>query len=407
LAVDIDPRNGGNESLAELERQHGALATPATVSTGGGGQHRLFRHPGGHIPHELAPGIDLKSDGGYIVAAPSLHKSGRRYRWESASIPKVAELPDLPVWALEALSRKPDLRQAPPRTKKPSANVAGTRDRTCRHWWMINELSHYGIRKVRYYSSLSELTAKLQADSRKIESWLRSPKGPLPDDEIVKLVKQSATFVWKHRFDEKRNRFAMKLAPRVWIESRHEYLSDVRHRQQQGGRYAAEQRTLKTRAKIERAVEELLVEGSRVTAVTIAERTKLGRATVYRHSDMWQRSFPERRSAPASEPAIDAAEKHDSYLVQASAACDEVLASLPAMRLASAVVQPDSLCSAGARDLDNPDPVIRAGLTSSPRAEPARYRETTRRIHRRAGFSASIPCNASKRREQRAPPMAR
>lgn len=59
---------------------------PGTVQalTGGGGLHLLYAHPGVPLKscaHSLGPGLDIKADGGQIVAPPSLHPSGRRYRW--------------------------------------------------------------------------------------------------------------------------------------------------------------------------------------------------------------------------------------------------------------------------------------------------------------------------------------
>ena len=66
--VDIDPRNGG-----QLDR---ALMTPtATVATGGGGWHLYYRHPGHPLPPALPgrAGVDVKADGGYVVAPPSVH----------------------------------------------------------------------------------------------------------------------------------------------------------------------------------------------------------------------------------------------------------------------------------------------------------------------------------------------
>jgi Bifunctional DNA primase/polymerase, N-terminal len=44
----------------------------------------LFRYVGGRVPKELAKGVDLKGDGGYLVAAPSLHASGRHYAFDEA-----------------------------------------------------------------------------------------------------------------------------------------------------------------------------------------------------------------------------------------------------------------------------------------------------------------------------------
>ena len=47
VALDIDPRHGGDESLAQWEVLNGTLPFTKTTLTGGGGRHLLFRHPPG------------------------------------------------------------------------------------------------------------------------------------------------------------------------------------------------------------------------------------------------------------------------------------------------------------------------------------------------------------------------
>jgi hypothetical protein len=85
--VDIDPRNGGQVDPA--------LMTPtAAVATGGGGWHLYYRHPGGPLLAALPgrAGVDIKTDGGYVVAPPSAHPgTGRRYRRVNGRA--VAEMP--------------------------------------------------------------------------------------------------------------------------------------------------------------------------------------------------------------------------------------------------------------------------------------------------------------------------
>jgi hypothetical protein len=74
--VDIDPRNGG-----QLDRD---LMTPtASVATGGGGWHLYYRHPGRSLLPALpgCPGVDVKTDGGYVVAPPSARPGSHPYRW--------------------------------------------------------------------------------------------------------------------------------------------------------------------------------------------------------------------------------------------------------------------------------------------------------------------------------------
>lgn len=49
--LDVDPRHGGTESLAHLEKKYGGLPVTARVATGGGGLHVYFAHPGGRVPN--------------------------------------------------------------------------------------------------------------------------------------------------------------------------------------------------------------------------------------------------------------------------------------------------------------------------------------------------------------------
>ena len=95
--LDIDPRNGGDDSLADLILEHGELPETLIAHTGGGGRHFFFRiPPDGVRCGKLADGIDIKGDGGYVVAPPSNHASGGVYRWH---VPD-AEILDAPDWLL-------------------------------------------------------------------------------------------------------------------------------------------------------------------------------------------------------------------------------------------------------------------------------------------------------------------
>lgn len=71
----------------------GLLAEPTLEVVTGRGQHRWYRHPGGHIPNgQLGPGIDIRGDAGYVLVPPSVHVSGRQYAW-AGRIEEVIELP--------------------------------------------------------------------------------------------------------------------------------------------------------------------------------------------------------------------------------------------------------------------------------------------------------------------------
>jgi DNA polymerase III delta prime subunit len=93
VVIDIDPRHGGREMLAELEAAWGKLPKETRrVITGGGGEHYYFRSPGVGSKNDWRQGIDIKAAGGQVVAPPSLHISGRRYAWVDEFAP-ILELP--------------------------------------------------------------------------------------------------------------------------------------------------------------------------------------------------------------------------------------------------------------------------------------------------------------------------
>lgn len=100
-AVDIDPRNGGDYTIEELEGIHGVIESDVLQLTGGGGEHRIFKLPEGvKLPGKLGEGVDLKSNG-YIVVEPSNHVSGNTYEWEASSNPlEDCEPSELPEWIL-------------------------------------------------------------------------------------------------------------------------------------------------------------------------------------------------------------------------------------------------------------------------------------------------------------------
>jgi hypothetical protein len=109
LAVlDVDARHGGDTSLMELERAHAPLPHTIEARTGGGGRHVYFAHPGGLVHNQvgLAPGIDLRADGGFVVAPPSVHPSGRCYEWSHP--PDETPLAPMPPWLLRRVRRGAD-----------------------------------------------------------------------------------------------------------------------------------------------------------------------------------------------------------------------------------------------------------------------------------------------------------
>jgi Bifunctional DNA primase/polymerase, N-terminal len=105
LVLDVDGEAGA-DALAALEREHAELGATVECLTGGGGRHLYFAHPGGELRNSagrLAPGLDVRGDGGYVIAPPSRHSSGGRYEWSVDGHPDELEPAQAPAWLLEGL----------------------------------------------------------------------------------------------------------------------------------------------------------------------------------------------------------------------------------------------------------------------------------------------------------------
>lgn len=83
LVIDIDPRNGGNESIKEFLKVAGEYGATFFVSTGSGGIHAYLKKPANVKIRKNLPdfkGLDFISEGGYVVGAGSIHPdTGKPY----------------------------------------------------------------------------------------------------------------------------------------------------------------------------------------------------------------------------------------------------------------------------------------------------------------------------------------
>lgn len=178
VVLDVDPRHGGDESLAEFEIEHAPVASTVAAVTGGGGRHLYFAHPGGAVPNRigLAPGLDLRGDGGCVVAPPSLHASGRRYAWAPSRAPGEAPLAPLPRW-LTAVGR----------------DQAARRGHSLDHW---RRLVRRGVDEGMRNATLASLAGHLlwhgvdpDVAVEMLHAWNRARcRPPLPDEEVLRCV---------------------------------------------------------------------------------------------------------------------------------------------------------------------------------------------------------------------------
>jgi hypothetical protein len=101
VVLDVDGE-AGRLAMRGLVAHH-ATFEALWVRTGSGGWHAYFAHPGTAVPSSvgrLGEGLDVRGEGGYVVAPPSRHESHRRYRWIAAPA-ETSELPALPGWLLD------------------------------------------------------------------------------------------------------------------------------------------------------------------------------------------------------------------------------------------------------------------------------------------------------------------
>ncbi len=176
IVLDVDPKHGGDDSLAVLGRRFGALPETVEAQTGGGGRHLYFAHPGGLVPNRagLAQGIDLRGDGGYVVAPPSLHPSGKAYAWAAGRSPDDIGLAALPRWLLFA--------HRGPRARRSLAD------------WQL--LVREGVAAGERNTTIASLTGHLlwhgvdaQIALELMLAWNRLRcRPPLPDDEVARVV---------------------------------------------------------------------------------------------------------------------------------------------------------------------------------------------------------------------------
>lgn len=106
FVVDVDGQDG-ESSLKKLEERHQPLPSTVEVITGGGGRHLYFKMPDGYSIRnsagKIADKVDIRGDGGYVVAPPSVHASGRAY---IKSVDSAGAIAAAPPWLL-ALIQEP------------------------------------------------------------------------------------------------------------------------------------------------------------------------------------------------------------------------------------------------------------------------------------------------------------
>jgi hypothetical protein len=179
--LDIDGEEG-EETIRAFEAEHGAL-TPTVESITGVGRHLYFRWPQGTEIRNTQcrddlPGIDVRGEGGYVIAPPSIHPSGRRYAW---SVDSANEFADAPEWLINLVTNKS-------RTNGGSGEAASPES-----WRTFIGETVDGSRRSRAVAQLSGLLLRrfidplVALDLARMFNTLRC-EPPLADEEVVRIV---------------------------------------------------------------------------------------------------------------------------------------------------------------------------------------------------------------------------
>jgi putative DNA primase/helicase len=122
FVVEADTPQGhgvdGIASLEQLEVKHSKLPDTLMAESPSGSVHYYFKHPGNlkikNSDSKIAPGVDVRGDGGMVIAPPSIRADGK-YRWINNS-----EIADAPTWLIDLAKEQKRSHDEGPGTDKRS-----------------------------------------------------------------------------------------------------------------------------------------------------------------------------------------------------------------------------------------------------------------------------------------------
>jgi len=110
LDIDVAGDKRGDDTLHELLERHGDLPDTVEAITGSGGRHIWLRVPcevRNDAGRRLGHGIDVRGDGGQVLAPPTVHPNGTRYAWVAGHAPDEHAMAMAPAWLVDLLRDEP------------------------------------------------------------------------------------------------------------------------------------------------------------------------------------------------------------------------------------------------------------------------------------------------------------
>jgi hypothetical protein len=207
VVLDIDSRSGGELSLAYLREAGVELTRTLTALSGNADRksvHYFYRRPKGlkACVGTLGPGIDIKSDGGYLVGAGSLHESGHRYE-----ILVDAPIADLPPSLASLLAANQPLRIENRKKARSSVGKGSPQRETSAQFnawyenWPTDKLIPHGRRNSFLFFAIACPLRGRGADCDEILSGLKQARDtqceanpPFCDDELLKIASSAMRY---------------------------------------------------------------------------------------------------------------------------------------------------------------------------------------------------------------------
>jgi putative DNA primase/helicase len=208
--LDIDPGEGGVDSFVALVQAHGEFPTTAEVRTGSGGTHFYFRSANlRNSQGKVGKGIDIRGDGGYVLAPPSRHASGGSYAWEEKLTPaEVAPVP-APPWLVSLAEQSAP--KAPPLTDWRPPDADGISESEA--WTRLVGADDADLKGIAGRMQLGEplfAAGEHEAGLWKAVCFLRFRLPELTDATVLKMLEPSivAMDCRKHGLDRARSQLA-------------------------------------------------------------------------------------------------------------------------------------------------------------------------------------------------------
>ena len=195
VVVDIDGPEG-EKALVEM-----CGNPPCPTSLTAKGRHAFFSYPGYPVKNavRLAAEIDIRADGGYVVAPPSVHASGARYKWDVGFAPKDVPPPPIPEALIERLESAPDRAPAAQIAEGEAIIEGGRNQSLARYTGRLLHKGHSPAEVLTLVHGLNQRACNPPLSDKEVDGIVRSivsreDPDPEPEHMADKQVREAIEF---------------------------------------------------------------------------------------------------------------------------------------------------------------------------------------------------------------------